>query len=106
MRWIWTGVMRASSSVALFAFVMAAMILTISNSTSAPFLLMTLMQQLSLTLKYPIKSILQHNILWQLTVCISNYGILSRTMQEVFEIFSQYLVVGKNKYRLNVVELP
>ena len=62
--------------------------------------------QLSLTLKYPIKSILQHNILWQLTVCISNYGILSRTMQEVFEIFSQYLVVDENKYRLNVVELP
>ena len=62
--------------------------------------------QLSLTLKYPIKSILQHNILWQLTVCISNYGILSRTMQEVFEIFSQYLVVAENKYRLNVVELP
>ncbi|MBU5458687.1 hypothetical protein [Oscillibacter sp. MSJ-31] len=68
--------------------------------------MMTFMQQLSLTLKYPIKSILQHNILWQLTVCISNYGILSRTMQEVFEIFLQYLVVGKNKYKLNVVELP
>ncbi len=27
-------------------------------------------------------------------------------MQEVFEIFLQYLVVGKNKYKLNVVELP
>ena len=43
MRWIWTGVMRASSSVAAFALVTAAMILTMSNSTSAPFLLMTFM---------------------------------------------------------------
>ena len=43
MRWIWTGVMRASSSVAAFALVTAAMILTMSNSPSAPFLLITFM---------------------------------------------------------------
>jgi len=99
--------MRASSSVAAFALVTAAVVLAMAELDLRAVSFDDLHGwQLSLTLKYPIKSILQHNILWQLTVCISNYGILSRTMQEVFEIFSQYLVVAENKYRLNVVELP
>jgi len=50
MRWIWTGVMRASSSATSLALLTAAMILTISNSTSAPLRLMTFMSTLSFSL--------------------------------------------------------
>lgn len=79
MRWIWTGVMRASSSVAAFALGDGGDDLDdVELDLRAVSFDDLHGWQLSLTLKYPIKSILQHNILWQLTVCISNYGILSQ----------------------------
>ena len=43
IRWICTGVIRASSSMVLLALVMAAMIFVISKMTSVPFRFMTFM---------------------------------------------------------------